>query len=155
MPVELAVVPERIATDASTPFPRRLFAAAILLMSYATLRFGDVQGMGAMEANNSVLRGTMWKVKAKKAAAAVWATPRAGATGAADWHVPLLVWNCGYAAERGSPPTFALPQIHTQWAVVEPAPMSYTSARRYLVAILCHPEPVLALRLRDQHLPAR
>ena len=88
-----------------------------------------------MEANDSVLRGAIWKVKTKKAAAAVWATPRAGAAGAADWHVPLLVWHSGYAAERGSPPTFALPQIHTQWTVVEPAPMSYTSVRQYLVAI--------------------
>ena len=88
-----------------------------------------------MEANDSVLHGTMWRVKTKKAAAALWATPRAGAAGATDWHVPLLVWRSDYAAEHGSPPTFALPQIHTQWAVVEPAPISYTTARRYLVAI--------------------
>ena len=108
-----------------------------------------------MEANDSVLHGTIWRVKTKRAAAALWATPRAGAAGATDRHVPLLVWRSEYAAEHGSPPTFALPQIHTQWTVVEPAPMSYTSARRYLVAILCHPEPVLALRPRDQHLPAR
>ena len=39
MPVELVVVLERIATDASRPFPRRLFAATILLMSYVALRF--------------------------------------------------------------------------------------------------------------------
>ena len=57
---------EEIATNKSATPYKRAFAAGILLMTYASLRFSDVQRIRSFECNEDAVHGTLLICKTKK-----------------------------------------------------------------------------------------
>ena len=71
---------------------KRDFASGILLMTYTSLSFSDVQILRIIEANEDSIRGTLLRSETKKPHGLPWpwAFPRMGASGSAEWVTPLI-----------------------------------------------------------------
>ena len=106
---------EFLATNKEVSPPTRAIAAGVLLMSYDSLRFSDVQRIRPFEANSdSIQAPTPFNAKKKKPIGLdwPWACPRMGMTGAADWARPLLDFRAAHAKTNGSDLSFTFPRIN-------------------------------------------
>ena len=128
---QIAVSPE------VTPF-KRAFAAGVLLMTYASLRFSDVQRLLTFEANEDSAHGTHSQCKTRRPHGLdwPWARPRLGVTGSKEWVRPLLEFRQDHTKANGREPKFTFPRIDHFWKLQSAVDASYASTRRKL-ALLC------------------
>ena len=73
------------------PF-RRAFAYGILLMTYTSLRFSDVQRLRILELDEDSVRGTLLQSKTNEphGLPRPWARPRMGVSGSTEWIAPVM-----------------------------------------------------------------
>ena len=116
-----------------TPF-KRAFAAGIILMTYASLRFSDAQRIRSFEVNNDSIHGTLLNCKTRKAHGLFWpwARPREGITGPRYWVQPLIEMRDAYKKTNGCEPSFTFMRIDHAWQVVSADAAPYSSCRRKL-----------------------
>ena len=103
---------EALAVNVEVDPSKRAFAAGILLMTYTSLRFSDVQRLRALSVNADSIHGTLLRSKTKKKPHCLpwpWACPCTGVAGATNWIEPLLDFRKDYAGKNGSPPSFVPP----------------------------------------------
>ena len=129
---------EELATNVEiSPF-KRAFATGILLMTYATLRFSDVQRLRSLAVNDDTTHGTLLQSKTKKPHGLPWpcACPRVGVTGPTEWLTPLMDFHTAHARQNGSRPSFVFPRLNRKWELERADEAAYSSTRRKL-ALLC------------------
>ena len=132
LPVRLFIEPESLAADPSSAPARSLLAACIVFSTHATLRFCDLQRTHCLRLSASGIYGSTWRAQTRASWKNRRASPRAGISGASDWFRPLIFFAGAYRKRRGAPPRFPLPQISSNWAIVNDKPGSYATARRLL-----------------------
>ena len=120
------------------PQYKRAFAAGILLMTYASIRFSDVQRVRTSECNSDSAHGALLESKTRKPHRMFWpwACPLAGITGCTDWVQPLVVMREAFRNQNGSEPMFTFPRVDRAWRLVSADSAPYSTTRRKL-AILC------------------
>ena len=93
---------------------KRAFAAGLLLMAYASLRFADVQRLRTFEVNIDSAHGTLLSSKTKKQHGqhCPWACPRQGLTGSRDWVRPILDLRTAYRKVNGLDMSYTYPRIN-------------------------------------------
>ena len=116
----------------------RAFSAGILLMTYASLRFADVQKIRSLEANADSIHGALLTSKTKKQHGLhwPWACPRMGITKRTDWIQPLLDLRTAYQKANGTQMSYTFPRLDHTWALVAEVPSPYSTTIRKL-ALLC------------------
>ena len=126
MAIETAKLLEGVATNKAVAPSKRPFGAGILLMSYASLRFSEVQRLETFDVNSDSAHGTFPQCKTKIPHGAdwPWAFPRLGMTGTVDRAMPLIDFRTAYSKTHGSEPSFACHRISHTWGLdsAEPAP---------------------------------
>ena len=137
IPIETVKLLDGVATNKEVTPSKRDFAAGILLMSYASLRFADVQRLETCEVRSDSAHGTLLQCK-KKPHGLDWrrACPRMGTTGALEWVLPLIEFRTAYARANGSEPCFTFHRIDLTWELESAQPLPYPTTRRKL-AMLC------------------
>ena len=107
-------------------------------MSYASLRFSDVQRLKTFEVNADSVHGTLLQCKTKKPHGLDWsrACPRMGMTGTLYWAMPLIEFRTAYAKTNGDEPYFTSPRINHTRELGSAEPFPYSITRRKL-AMLC------------------
>ena len=138
MTLETVKLLEGVATNSEVPPFKRAFAAGILLMSYTSLRFSDVQRLKSFEVNDDAAHGTLLTCKTKKPHGLdwPWACPRQGVSGSHDWVQPLLDFRAAHAKTNGFEPSFTFPRINHKWELESAEPAPYSTTRRKL-ALIC------------------
>ena len=128
---------ERLATNVEANGNKRAFAAGILLMTYAILRFSDVQRRRSLETNDDSVNGTLLRSKTKKPNGKnwPWACPRMGVTGECGWVHPILDLRTAYARVNGHQMTYTSPRLDRTWGLVAEGPSPYSTSRKH--APLC------------------
>ena len=86
--VEFIKMMENIATDENSEWGRRNFAASILLMVFASLRFSDVQRLKSLHITRNTIHGKLLDSKTKVGAEEPWACPKMGIT-TDKWVIPI------------------------------------------------------------------
>ena len=116
----------------------RAFAECILLMTYAILRFAEVQRIRPLEVNDDCVPGTLLTTKVKKQHGQRWARarPRMGITKRTDWAQPLLGLRAAYVEVNGAPMRYTSPRLELAWALLAEWPAPHCGKRRRL-AVLC------------------
>ena len=89
---------ERIALDPEACVYKRAFAAVMLLMTFASLRFADVQRLSSIDANTDLVHGT--KTKKPHGQNWPWACPIVGPTGSTIWAQPIFDLRSAYRGGR-------------------------------------------------------
>ena len=104
---------ELMALNVEVAPSKRAFAAGILLMTYTSLRFSDVQRLRILEVNEDSIRGTLLQSKTKKphGLPRPWACPHTGVTGSAMWINPLIDFHDAHAKRNGSKPSSVFPDL--------------------------------------------
>ena len=129
---------EELATNPLVAPYKRAFAAGILLMTFASLRFSDAQRLRTFEVNDDSVHGTLISCKTKKLHGQFWpwAFPRRGITGSRDWVQPIVEMRQAYRKINGTDPSFTFMRIDHAWELVAADAAPYSTARRKL-ALLC------------------
>ena len=93
---------ELLALNVEISPPKRAFASGILLMTYTSLRFSDVQRLRSFEVNEDSARGTLLRSGTKKhhGLSWPWACPRLGVDGSTEWVTPLLYFHIAHEEKR-------------------------------------------------------
>ena len=120
-----------------TPF-KRAFASGILLMTYASIRFSDVQRLRSLDVNEDSAHGTLLRSKTKKPHGLPWpwACPRMGVSGSTEWIAPLFEFHVAREKLNGSRPSFVFPMRNHRWELEKAQPSAYDNTRRKL-ALVC------------------
>ena len=86
MPPDAVRLIEGVALNIEVAPRRRAYASAILLMSYASLRFSDARRLKSFDVNHDSIRGALLTCKTKKTHGKnwPWACPRTGITSSTD-----------------------------------------------------------------------
>ena len=129
---------EQIAINAEVSGYTRSFESGILIMTYASLRFTDVQILRAFEVNGDSARGTFPPSKTKKPKGPnwLWGFPRMGIARTADWDKPRIDMRPAYAQIDGRGMSFTFPRLGRIWNLFEAAPAPYSAERRKLALLL-------------------
>ena len=129
---------EELAANVEVDPFKRAFASGILLMTYTSLRFSDVQRLRTLSVNEDSIYGTLIQSKTKKPHGLPWpwACPRTGATGATNWVEPLLDFHKAHEKLNGVPPSFVFPTLNHRWELEKAGAAAYSSTRREL-ALVC------------------
>ena len=138
MDVETVRKLEDTASNVESLIKKRAFAAGILLMTYAILRFADVQKIRVFGVNADSIHGTILTSKTKKQHGLHWprACPRMGITKRTDWIQPLLELRNACQKVNGVPTSYTFPRLDHTWALVAEGATPYSTTRRKL-ALLC------------------
>ena len=132
MAIETIRLLEGVATNAEVTPCKRQFAAGILLMSYASLRFSDAQRLETFEVNSDSIHGTLLTCKTRKQHGLdwPWACPLMGITGTAKWIQPIPDFRTAHERVNGSHPCFTFPRINHLWQleIADAAPLFLNSA---------------------------
>ena len=125
---------ENTATDVEVELNKRAFSDGILLMTYASLRFADVQRLRSFETNEEFAQFTPLTSKAKKQHVEhwPWARPMMGISRCANWIQPFLAFRKACARVNGRPTPYTLPRIGYKWGLVSDGPSPYRTTRRKL-----------------------
>ena len=125
---------EHIALNEEVCVHKRAFAAGILLMTYASLRFADVQRLRPFGVNEDSIRGTLLSSKTKKSHGQnwPWACPLMGLTGATDWIQPIAQLRAAYRKVNGRDMSYTFPRLGRKWLLVAEGPAPYSTTRRKL-----------------------
>ena len=118
-------------------FGKRLFAASILFMALTSLRFSDVQRLKSLPVNDSSVFGTLLNSKSEKPHGLGWpfAAPKRGFSGSFAWVGPIFEFTKALEKVNGSPPSFLIPKLSYSRDIEQAGPISYSSARRKLLAL--------------------
>ena len=129
---------EEIALNVEVSPFKRAFDAGIILMTYTSLRFSDVQRLRSLEVDEDSVYGTLLQSKTKKPHGLPWpwACPRMGITGSAKWINPLLDFHDAHEKHNGTRPSFVSPRVNRRWELERAEPAAYATTRRKL-ALLC------------------
>ena len=129
---------EDAASNVEILIGKRAFAAGILLMTYASLRFADVQKIRSLEVNADSIHGPLLTSKTKKQHGLhwPWACPRMGITKRTDWTQPLLGLRDAYQKVGGTQMSYTFPRPDHTWKLVAECPSPY-SATRLKLSLLC------------------
>ena len=115
----------------------RAFAAGILLMTYASLRFPDAQRIRSFECNEDAVRGALLNFKTRKQHGQRWprAFPLEGVTGSRERAQPLIDTRAAYRKINGTDPSVAFMRLDRAWQPAANA-SPYDTTRRKL-ALIC------------------
>ena len=129
---------EEIALNVEVAPFKRAFAAGIVLMTYTSLRFSDVQRLRSLEVYGGSIYGTLLQSKTKKPHGLPWpwACPSMGITGSSKWINPLIEFHDAREKHNGTRPSFAPPRINHRWELGKTEPAAYATTRRKL-ALMC------------------
>ena len=129
---------EELASDKEVLSYKRAFSAAILVMSYASLRFADVQKIRTFEFNEDSVYGSLLSSKTRKQHGLnwPWACPRKGIIGTNEWVQPLLDMRTAFRKVNGVEMSYLFPRLDHNWQLVAEGPAPYSTTRRKL-ALLC------------------
>lgn len=99
-----------IATNKSATPYKRAFAAGALLVTYASLRFSDVQSTRTFERNEDAVHGTLLNCKTRKQHGQFWprVCPLGGIAGSRDWAQPPVDMRASYRKVNGAVPASRL-----------------------------------------------
>ena len=128
---------ERLSTNTEVGKYKRSFGAGILLMTYTSLRFSDVQRLASFDANEDSINGTLQASETKKPNGLnwPWACPRTGITGGRDWVKPILDLRAAYAKVNGHQTHYTFPRLDYKWDLVAEGPSPYSTTRRKLALL--------------------
>ena len=117
---------------------KRAFAAAVLLMTYDSLRFADARKIWPFESNGDSIYGTLVTSRTKKQHGLNWprACPRKGILGTSEWAQPLIDERTAYRKVGGADLPYLFPRLGHNWQLVADGPSPYSTARRRL-ALAC------------------
>ena len=117
MEIEAAKAVGRLTINPEVCSCKRASAAGILLMTFGSLRFADVQRLETFEVNNDSVHGTLLCSKTKKPHGLnwPWTCPRAGITGSTEWDLPLVHLRTAYKKINGRDMSYS--QTRPQMAV--------------------------------------
>lgn len=129
---------EGIAVNKEVAPFKRQFAAGILLMSFASLRFSDAHRLKSIDVNSDSVYGTLLTCKTKKLHGLdwPWACPIMGMAGAAEWIRPILKYRQAHLRTNGVLPSFTFPCVNRLWELDSAKAAPYSTTRRMLV-LLC------------------
>ena len=115
------------------PF-RRAFASGILLMTYASLRFSDVQRRRIIEVGEDSVRGTLLRSKTKESHGTPWpwAIPLMGVSGSTEWAHRLIEFHVVREKQNAPMPSFVFPMLNHRWELEKSEPAAYANTRRKL-----------------------
>ena len=107
-------------------------------MTYASLRFADVQKIRSLEVGADSIHGALLTSKTKRQHGLHWprACPRMGITKRTDWIRPLLELRNAYQKVNGAQMSYTFPLLDHTWALVAEGPSPYSTTRRNL-SLLC------------------
>ena len=116
------------------PSFKRAFAVGIPLMTYASLRFSDVQRLRIIGANNDLIRGAPLLSKTEKHHGLPRPRdfPRMGVTGSAEWVNPPPEFRAAHTKQNGSSPSFTFPRLNRRWELECSEPATYSPTLRKL-----------------------
>ena len=119
-----------------TPY-KRAFAAGVLLVTYASLRFSDFRRIRPFEINEDSVHGTLITCKTKKVHGQFWpwACPREGITGSREWARPLVDMRLSYRKINGTDPSFTFTRLGHSWKLIAAGPSPYVTTRRKLAIL--------------------
>ena len=129
---------EGVVSDVEILISKLSFAAGILLMTSASLRFTDVQEIRPFEVDADSIHGTLRTSKTKQQHGLhwTWACSRMGITKRTDWPRPLLELRNDYQKVNGVQMNYAFPRLDHTRALVAGCPAPY-SPKRSKLALLC------------------
>ena len=129
---------EEMALDTLVSPYKRAFAAGILLMTFASLRFSDAQRLRSFGINEDSVYGPLLACKTKKQHGQFWpwACPRQGLTGSRDWVQPLIDMRAAFRKVNGDEPSFTFMKVDQNWQVLAAEAAPYSTTRRRL-ALVC------------------
>ena len=129
---------EELAPSKEVCMYKRSFAAAILVMTYDSLRFADAQKIRTFDCNDDSVRGTLTSSKTKKQHGLnwPWACPRKGIIGTSERAQPLLDVRSAYRKINGMDTPYLFPRLDFTWQLVADGTAPYSTTRRNL-ALLC------------------
>ena len=130
---------ERIALDTEVCVYKRAFDAGILLMTFASLRFADVQRIRSFDVNTDSVHGTLLSSKTKKPHGLnwPWACPIVGLAGSTQCVQPIIELRSAYRRVDGQDMCYTFPRLDRKWKLAAQGPAPYSTARRKL-ALLCN-----------------
>ena len=119
-----------------TPY-KRAFDAGILLMTYASLRFSDVQRIRTFGLNEDSVRGALLNCKTRKQRVQFrpWACPREGITGSREWAQPLIDMRLAFRRINGNGRSFTFMWLDRARQLVAADASPYSTARRKLAIL--------------------
>ena len=128
---------EEIASNNLVSPYKRAFAAGILLMTYASLRFSDAQRIRSFGINEDSAHGALLNCKTKKQHGQFWprACPREGVTGSRMWVQPLLEMRTAFRMNNGDGPTFTFMRTDRAWGLIAAEDSPYITTRRKLALL--------------------
>lgn len=108
---------EELSSNKEVCAYKRAFSAAILVMTYASLRFADAQKMRTFDSNDDSTHGTLLSSKTKKQHGLnwPWACPRKGIIGKSDWAQPLLGMRAAYRKVNCADMPYLFPRLDHNW----------------------------------------
>ena len=138
MALETARLIDGIAAKPEPAPFKRAFAAGVLLMTYATLRFSGAQSLLAFEVNEDSAHGTLTNCKTKRPHGIdrPWACPGLGVTGSKDWVALLVEFRRVHLKANAHEPHITSPRIYHLWQLERAVGASYAATRRKL-ALMC------------------
>ena len=138
IPLSTVKLIEQVALNVEVASRKLAYASAILLMSYASLRFSDAQRIRTIEMNEDSAHGALLDSKTKKAHGQnwAWACPKTGITSSTERTQPLLDLRQAYRSVNSHDMSFCFPRIDYNWQLVDAGAAAYSTARRKL-ALLC------------------
>ena len=106
-------------------------------MTYASLRFSDVQRIRSLETNDGSVNGTLLRSKTKKPNGQnwPWACPQTGVAGERGWIQPILDLRTAYARVNGHQLGYAFPRLDRAWNLVAEGADPYRKTRRKLALL--------------------
>ena len=110
-------------------------------MTYAGLRFADVQSVRPFGVNADSTHGTLLISNRKKTRGQNWpmACHRMGLTGATDWIQPIAQLRAAYSAVNGRDAPRTSPRLGRKGLLVAEGPSPYSATRRKLVLLRTTP----------------
>ena len=125
---------EQIALDTDVCVRKRAFAAGIPLVTYASLRFADVQHLRPFEINRDSIHGTLLCSKTKKPRGPNWprACPRMGLAGGTHWIQPIVDIRAAYRRANGRDMCYTSPRLDRKLQLVSQGATPYSTTRRKL-----------------------
>ena len=93
---------EEIALNVEVAPFKRAFSAGVLLMTFASLRFSDVQRLRSLEMDEDSVYGTLLQSKTKRPHGLPWpwACPLTGVTGSNKWEIPIFDFHRAHAKNQ-------------------------------------------------------
>ena len=128
---------ESLARNKLAPPYQLAFSAGVALVTYASLRFSDVQRIRSFDVNSdSVWNALKFENQERHCQFWPFAFPLEGIAGPTDWDQPILMMQEAYRKLGDRDLTCTFPCVDHAWELVSTEPESY-SATRWKLALVC------------------